>query len=64
MPVGNSPKHENPKNSEATLNIYDILDKGEKGSRGERGKVLDFRIENGQFTGRGRVEQTGQTSPC
>ena len=28
--MGNLHKHENPKDSEPTLGIYDILDKGEK----------------------------------
>ena len=44
----NSHRHENSKNSEATLGIYNILDKGEK----KGNKVLDFRSEKGRFMGR------------
>ena len=53
MHMWNSHKHENSKDSEATLGINDILDKEEKGGV----VVIDFRSENGQFTGsRGRME--------
>lgn len=44
MHMGNSYKHENSEDSEATFGIYDTLDKGER----ENGNgVLDFRRENG-----------------
>ena len=50
MCMGNLHKHENSKDSEATLGIYDILDKGAKvGMSG--GCVLDFRNKNKQFAG-------------
>lgn len=45
--MGNSHKYENSKYSEAKLELYDLLDKGEKGRNG----VLDFKNENGPFTG-------------
>lgn len=45
--MGNSYEYENSKDIGAKLNIYIILDKGEKGESG----VLDFKSENGQFTG-------------
>lgn len=40
----NSHKHENSKNSEATLGIYDIFGQRRKGDG-----VLDFKTENGQL---------------
>lgn len=46
MHIGNSHTHENFKDNEATLDIYDILGKGERW--GDR--VLDFRSEKGQLT--------------
>lgn len=46
MHIGNSHKHENSKDSEVTLGIYGILDKGEKGG----GQGIDFRSENVWFT--------------
>lgn len=46
MCIGSSHRHENFKNTKATLSIYDILDKGER-----RGGVLAFKSENGQFIG-------------
>lgn len=41
MHVGNSQRHENPKDSEATLGIYDILDKG-RGGGGMGGRSLKW----------------------
>lgn len=43
MCIGNSHKHKNSKDSEATLGIYDIFEK----RRGDG--VLDFRSENGNL---------------
>lgn len=43
MYMGTFYKHENSKDSEATQDIDNILDKVEK----ERGEVLDFRSESG-----------------
>ena len=39
--------HEHSKDSELTLGIYDILNKGEKGGMG----ALNIRSENRQFIG-------------
>lgn len=48
MCVGNLHKHENSKNSEVTLGIY--FGQREKWGGG-LAIIIDFRNENGQFTG-------------
>ena len=46
MCIGNSHRYEKSKDSEATLGICDIFEQRRGGN-----EVLDFRSENGQFTG-------------
>lgn len=46
MHMGNAHKHENPKDDEAPLGVYDIF-----GQRRQGGGVIDFRSYNGLVAG-------------
>ena len=47
MHTGDSHKHDNSKGSEAMLGTYEIFKQRRRAGK----EVLDFRSENGQFTG-------------